>query len=187
MRTGMRCSFCEAGPQRWGSGRELSWKVGEAQVEPRIPYSFCVILRTVGTQSRTGRNKWWEWIHLSFIRLMEKWWERGLTSCWPDSLHIKEMAAAGTQERNGGAWSRLWPWRRQAPWVHARKCCVCVVAQLCSTICNTRDCSPPGFSVHGDSPSKNTEVGCQALLQWIFLTQGSNLGPLHCRRILLSS
>ena len=57
MRAGMRCSFCEAGPQKWGSGRELSWKVGEAQVDPRVPYSFCVILRTVGTQSRTGRNK----------------------------------------------------------------------------------------------------------------------------------
>ena len=27
------------------------------------------------------------------------------------------------------------------------------------------DYSPPGFSVHGDSPGKNTGVGCQALLQ----------------------
>ena len=33
-----------------------------------------------------------------------------------------------------------------------------------------------------DSPSKNTGMGCHALLQGIFLTQGSNphlLGPLH--------
>ena len=37
------------------------------------------------------------------------------------------------------------------------------------------DCSPPGFSVHGISPGKNTGVGCRALLQGIFLTQGSNL------------
>ena len=29
-------------------------------------------------------------------------------------------------------------------------------------------------SVHGDSPGKNTGVGCHALLQGIFLTQGSN-------------
>ena len=36
------------------------------------------------------------------------------------------------------------------------------------------NCSPPGSSVHGDSPSKNTGVGCHALLQRIFLTQGSN-------------
>ena len=26
------------------------------------------------------------------------------------------------------------------------------------------DCSPPGSSVHGDSPDKNTGVGCHALL-----------------------
>jgi len=32
------------------------------------------------------------------------------------------------------------------------------------------DCSPPGSSVHGDSPGKNTEVGYHALLQRIFLT-----------------
>ena len=46
------------------------------------------------------------------------------------------------------------------------------------------DRSPPGSSVHGDSPGKNTGVICHALLQGIFLTQGSNLGLPHCRRIL---
>ena len=30
------------------------------------------------------------------------------------------------------------------------------------------DCSPPGSSVHGESPGKNTAVGCHALLQGIF-------------------
>ena len=35
-----------------------------------------------------------------------------------------------------------------------------------------------------DSPGKNTGVGCYALLQGIFPTQGSVLGLLHCRRIL---
>ena len=35
------------------------------------------------------------------------------------------------------------------------------------------DCSPPGSSVHGDSPGKNTGVDCHALLQGIFPTQGS--------------
>ena len=35
-----------------------------------------------------------------------------------------------------------------------------------------------------DSPGKNTGVGCHALLQGIFPTQGSNLGLLHCRQIL---
>ena len=45
-------------------------------------------------------------------------------------------------------------------------------------------CSLPGSSVHGDSPGKNTGVGCHALLQGIFPTQGSNPSLLRWRRIL---
>ena len=37
--------------------------------------------------------------------------------------------------------------------------------QSCLTLCNPTDCSPPGSSVHGDSPGKNTGVGCYFLLQ----------------------
>ena len=37
-------------------------------------------------------------------------------------------------------------------------------------------CSPPGSSVHGDSPGKNAGVACHALLQGIFPSQGSNPG-----------
>ena len=40
------------------------------------------------------------------------------------------------------------------------------------------DCSP------WDSPGQNTKVGSLSLLQGIFLTQGSNTGLPHCRRIL---
>ena len=36
----------------------------------------------------------------------------------------------------------------------------------------------------GDSPGKETGVGCHALLQGIFPTQGSNPGLLHCGQIL---
>ena len=52
------------------------------------------------------------------------------------------------------------------------------------TLCGPMDYSPPGFSVHENSPGKNTGVGCHALLQGIFPTQGMNPGLLHCRRIL---
>ena len=41
-----------------------------------------------------------------------------------------------------------------------------------------------GSSVHGDSPGKNTEMGCHSLLQGIFPTQGLNPSLPHCRRIL---
>ena len=42
---------------------------------------------------------------------------------------------------------------------------LCRVTQSCLTLCNTIDCSLLGASVHGDSPGKNTGVGCHALLQ----------------------
>ena len=54
---------------------------------------------------------------------------------------------------------------------------LCLVTQSCLTLCNRMDCSPPCSSVHGDSPGKNTGVGCHALLQGIFLTQGLNPHP----------
>ena len=58
------------------------------------------------------------------------------------------------------------------------------VDQSCPTLCNPIDCNLPGFSVHGDSLGKNTRMGCHALLQGLFPTQGSNPGLPHYRRIL---
>ena len=60
----------------------------------------------------------------------------------------------------------------------------CLVAQSCPTLCDPRDCSLPGSSVHGDSPGKNTGVGCRALLQGIFPAQGLNPGLPNCRQFL---
>ena len=64
------------------------------------------------------------------------------------------------------------------------KCVLCLVIPLCLTLCDPMDWSPPGSSVHGDSPGKNNGVGCHALLQGIFPTLGSNSGLPHCRQIL---
>ena len=64
------------------------------------------------------------------------------------------------------------------------KTCAFLVAQLCSTLCDPIDCSPPGSSVHGGSPGKNTWVGCHALLQRIFPTPWPNTGLPHCMQIL---
>ena len=36
---------------------------------------------------------------------------------------------------------------------------MCLVTQSCLTLCDAMDCSPPGSSVHGDYPGKNTGVG----------------------------
>ena len=37
---------------------------------------------------------------------------------------------------------------------------LCLVSQLCLALCDPMDCNPPGSSVHGDSPGKNTGLGC---------------------------
>ena len=55
------------------------------------------------------------------------------------------------------------------------------VAQSCPTLCDpmdTRLLRPWGFL------GKSTGVGCNFLLQGIFLTQGLNPGLLHCRQML---
>ena len=61
---------------------------------------------------------------------------------------------------------------------------MCLVTQSCLTLCDLMDYSLPGSPVHGDSPGKNIGVGCHALLQGSFPTQGWNPGLPHCRRIL---
>ena len=58
-----------------------------------------------------------------------------------------------------------WPAWYVPPPSHLQLLCLCLVTQSCLTLCDPRDCSPPGSSVHGDSPGKNTRVGCHFLLQ----------------------
>ena len=58
---------------------------------------------------------------------------------------------------------------------------LCLVAQSCLTLCDPMNYSAPGSPVHGDSPGKNTAVGCHALLQGIFPTHRLNPGLPHCR------
>ena len=67
-------------------------------------------------------------------------------------------------------------------WQHIGCCAVLfLVAQSCLTLCNPKDCSPPGSSVLENSPGKNTGVGCHALLQGIFRTEVSHsAGSIGC-------
>ena len=85
------------------------------------------------------------------------------------------LPAPGNITGRVGWWLVLW---------HFAWAIVNLVVQSCPTFCNLMDYSLPGSSIHGDSPGKNTGVGCHALLQGIFPTQGSNPGLPHCRWIL---
>ena len=51
--------------------------------------------------------------------------------------------------------SLSWSFKFEIGW----KPCVCLVAQLCQTLCNSMDCSPPGSPVHGDSQAR--------ILEWV--------------------
>ena len=78
-----------------------------------------------------------------------------------------------------------WPWHNvddisKIKWRQT----LCLITQLCLTLWDSMDSSPAGSSVHGDSPGKNTGVGCHALFQGIFPTQGTNPGLPHCGQIL---
>ena len=55
-----------------------------------------------------------------------------------------------------------------------------ISATVCLILCSFMDCNPPDFCP-GDSPGKNTGMGCLALLQGIFPSQRLNL---HLLRLL---
>ena len=59
------------------------------------------------------------------------------------------------------------------------KTCICAKSlQSCQPLCNPMDCSLPVLCPR-ESPGNNTRVGCPALFQGIFPTQGSNPHLLH--------
>ena len=68
---------------------------------------------------------------------------------------------------------------------------MCYAVLSCSVVSDSlgrqghaRDCRLPASTIHGDSPGQNTGVGCHALLQGIFLTQGSNSRLPHWGQII---
>ena len=71
-------------------------------------------------------------------------------------------------------------------WNHQHKvCCVCVLSQwVLFNSLQPHGCSPPGSSVQGETPGKNTRVGFHAILQGVFPTPGLNSGLPHRRQIL---
>ena len=60
---------------------------------------------------------------------------------------------------------------------------LCLVTQLCPILCDPMDYSPPGSSVHGHSPDKNTGVSCHV----VFSKESSQprkwtqVSPVACR------
>ena len=74
---------------------------------------------------------------------------------------------------------KIWFKKWKYDWCTCFHSCV-LVAQLCLTLCDPKDCSQPGTSFMDFSRQENWNE-LPSLLQEIFLTQGSNLGLLHCQ------
>ena len=63
-------------------------------------------------------------------------------------------------------------------------CCAALSCSVMSDTLQPHGLQPARLLCPWDSPGKNTTVGCHALLQGIFPTQGSNPGLPHYRWIL---
>ena len=90
----------------------------------------------------------------------------------------------------GGAWRDAKPWR-WGQWCSTRdpkKPLTPFTTRMRAHSVVSDSATPWAVAHHAplpiDSPGKNTGVGCHALLQGIFPTQGSNLGLPHCRPVL---
>ena len=119
----------------------------------------------------------------SFWETKEKTQEKALWSSgrdWREAAWAHRTANRCQRLEGLRGHSRLEP----SQWAQPDHTFWCLVAQSCPALCDPMDCSPPGSSVHEDSPGKNTGVSCHALLQRIFPTQGSNPGLSHFKWIL---
>ena len=54
-----------------------------------------------------------------------------------------------------------------------------ILAQVCPTLGDPMDCSPPGSSVHGNLQARTLEWVAMPPSRGIFPTEGSNLSLLH--------
>ena len=61
------------------------------------------------------------------------------------------------------------------------------VTQLCPTLHDPMDCSPPGPSCSWDFPGKSTGVGCHVLLQSYILGTGNYKGGSPLRELPIDS
>ena len=115
-----------------------------------------------------------------------EWSLRQTASCWSQSLRPSRAYRAPAREvenqllakgrRQGRAPPSTLPGflgARHTPTRLPAGLCCAKSLQSCPTLCDPMDCNLPG-SCPWDSPSKNTGVGCHALLQGIFPTQGLN-------------
>ena len=88
---------------------------------------------------------------------------------WNNEITLLRISWAITLLWCGGGGGGLLSGKYVLPFCNSRTLtsshlCLCSVTQLRPTLWDHVDCSPPGSSVRGDCPGKNTGVRCHALL-----------------------
>ena len=97
-----------------------------------------------------------------------------------DIIYVWNLKKPNSQKWRGKWWYQwLGDWRKGKVMI---KGCVCESRSVVSDSLRPHGLQPTRLLSPWDSPGKNTGVGCHALLQGIFLTQGSN--PLHADSLL---
>ena len=85
-------------------------------------------------------------------------WNSNELRFWEISLQTKtspeEFCACDCRQKDLFLWFSL----TKMPFAPGVRCAK--LPQSCPTVCDPMDCSPPGSSVHGDPPGKNTGGGC---------------------------
>ena len=133
-------------PNKHSERYSTSYVIRERQIKPTIRYHYTPV-------------------HYTLIRLVFRidnakyCREHGavgiLTHCWWECKMVLPL------------WKTAWQFLARLN-ILLPRVCVCQSLQSCLTLCDPMDCSLSGSSDHGDSPSKNTGVGCPTLLQGIF-------------------
>ena len=121
----------------------------------------------------------WPSADIYLSNLDENWkYSRAGGMLWAWKSYCQCLTPASLSHRHCGLCTRLRPQTAGASGSPAASLSA-QAPQPCLTLCHPMDHSPPGSSVRGPSPGKNTGAGCHALLRGTFLTQGSNPRLLH--------
>ena len=91
-------------------------------------------------------------------------WRKRFKPIYPKSHNVQLMTEVRTK--------LVFAINISSSWTHSTYCAVLSRSVMSDSVTQCMDCSLAGYSVHGDSPGKNTGMVCHALLQGIFPTQG---------------
>ena len=136
-----------------------------------------------------GTKLWWFWKgRWRFQRTFVFGYLFGNQGYWYDVVHVQVNGpvvwkSPEVYTHQEGVYGHLQVCHSLWKWIDFYK-----AVKPCSTVMSEplqpQGLQPGRLLCLWDSPGKNTRAGYHFLIQGIFLTQGLNSGPLHCRQII---